>query len=155
MDEYMDWNDQIQQDSSEFEVVPEGEYNFEVIKFERSRTDSDAKYPNCNQAIITLRVTNSDYSGEITDRLILNRKLEWKISQFFCAIGQKRKGEPFVMNWPAVPGARGRCEITIRSYAKKTDKAGEQTGRSNNIKYLEAEISSSAAPARRFTAGTF
>lgn len=23
MDEYMDWNDQIQQDSSEFEVVPE------------------------------------------------------------------------------------------------------------------------------------
>ena len=47
MDEYMDWNDQIQQDSSEFEVVPEGEYNFEVIKFERSRTDSDAKYPNC------------------------------------------------------------------------------------------------------------
>ena len=155
MDEYMNWDDEIQQDTSEFEVVPEGEYNFEVIKFERGRTDSDARYPNCNQAIITLRVTNSDFTGEITDRLILNKKLEWKLSQFFCAIGQKIKGEKVRMNWSAVPGARGKCEITLRSYVKKTDKAGEQTGRSNNIKYLEAEISSSAAPARRYTAGTF
>ena len=152
MSEYMDWNDEIEQDSSEFEVVPEGEYDFEVIKFERGRTDSDAKYPNCNQAIITLHVTNSVYAGEITDRLILNKKLEWKLSQFFCSIGQKTKGEKVRMNWPAVPGAHGRCKITIRSYAKKTDKAGEQTGRSNNIQYLEAET---AAPARRYTAGTF
>ena len=152
MSEYMDWNDEIEQDSSEFEVVPEGEYDFEVIKFERGRTDSDAKYPNCNQAIITLRVTNSDYSGEITDRLILNKKLEWKLSQFFCSIGQKSKGEKVRMNWPAVPGAHGRCKITIRSYAKKTDKAGEQTGRSNNIQYLESET---AAPAKQYTVGMF
>ena len=147
------WDEEIEQDSSDFEVVPEGEYNFEVIKFERSRTDSDAKYyPNCNQAIITLLVTNSEHSAKITDKLILNKKLEWKLSQFFCAIGQKVKGEKVRMNWSAVPGARGRCEITVRSYHKKNDKPDEETGRSNNIKYLEAE---SATPARRYTAGTF
>ena len=149
MSEYMDWNDEIEQDSSEFEIVPEGEYDFEVIKFERGRTDSDAKYPNCNQAIITLYVTNSVYAGEITDRLILNKKLEWKLSQFFCAIGQKRKGEKVTMNWAAVLGARGKCKVGIRKYKKQNGEDGEAN---EILKFYEAQ---SAAPARRFTAGTF
>lgn len=152
MNENFDWNDEIEQDSSDFELVPEGEYDFEVVKFERGRTPSDAKYPNCNQAILTLKLTNSEREATITDRLILNKKLEWKLSQFFCSIGQKKKGERVQMNWQIVCGATGKCKVSIRSYKKKDDKPGEETGKSNDIKYYEAENS---APAKRYTAGEF
>ena len=148
----LSWDDEIENDSSDFEVVPEGDYNFEVTKFERGRSKGSDKLPPCNMAILTIRLSDGKHSTTVTENLILHTKMEWKLSQFFCAIGQKQRGEKVRMNWPAVPGARGRCEITIRSYAKKTDKAGEQTGRSNNIKYLEAET---AAPAKQYTAGIF
>ena len=55
---------------------------------------------------------------ELKDSLYLNSKAEWKLSQFFLAIGQKKHGEPLRPNWNAVVGSRGKCEITINEYQK-------------------------------------
>lgn len=48
--------------------------------------------------------------------LILYRTLEWKLASFFRAIGQKKSGERFVMDWTKVMGARGRAHFKPRTY---------------------------------------
>lgn len=147
------WNDEIEQDSNDFEVLPEGDYDFEVIKFDRGRSKGSDKLPACNMAILTIKVSDGVKSTTVTENLVLHTKMEWKLSQFFCSIGQKKKGERVQMNWQAVYGAKGRCKLGVRAYKKKDDKPGEETGRANEIvKFYEAENS---APAKRYTAGEF
>ena len=44
------WDDEIQNDSTPFEVLPEGDYRFRVEKFERGRHSGSEKIPPCNKA---------------------------------------------------------------------------------------------------------
>ena len=44
------WDDEIQRDDSPFQVLPEGDYNFTVKKFERARHSGSEKIPACNKA---------------------------------------------------------------------------------------------------------
>lgn len=143
------WNDEIEQDSSDFEVLPEGDYDFEVTKFERGRSKGSDKLPPCNMAILSIKLSGGGKSTTVTENLLLHTKMEWKLSQFFCAIGQKRKGEKVTMNWQAVLGAKGKCKVGIRKYKKQNGEDGEAN---EILKFYEAQ---SAAPARRFTAGMF
>ena len=47
------WDDEIQNDSTPFEVLPEGDYRFRVEKFERGRHSGSEKIPPCNKAILS------------------------------------------------------------------------------------------------------
>ena len=38
------WDDVIQNDGQEFEPIPEGDYDFVIDKFERSRSSGSAKH---------------------------------------------------------------------------------------------------------------
>ena len=49
------WDDEIENDN-EFQILPDGDYNFTVTGFERGRHQGSAKLPPCNKAIITLNV---------------------------------------------------------------------------------------------------
>lgn len=111
-----DWDDEIVKDS-DFTLIPEGDYNFTVVAFERGRHEGSNKLPPCNKAIVTLRIALPDGSTqELKHNLFLHSKCEGLLSAFFTAIGQKRKGEPLRMNWGAVIGSTGRCKITIRTW---------------------------------------
>lgn len=103
------WDDEIQNDSTPFEVLPEGDYRFRVEKFERGRHSGSEKIPPCNKAILTLSVNDGAHSGTIQTNLFLFSRFEWKLCQLFTAIGQRRHGEAIRMNWSLVPGAIGTC----------------------------------------------
>ena len=124
------WDDEISRES-DFTIIPEGDYDFTVTGFERGRHDGSEKLPPCNMAIVTLAVTLPDGStANLRHRLFLHSRCEGLLSAFFTGIGLKRKGEPLRMNWNAVPGAHGRCKITVRNWKGKN---GEDM-QSNDIK---------------------
>ena len=114
----LNWDDEIVKEN-EFVLLPEGEYNFVVEKYERARFNGSAKMAPCNQAKLFIQVIdNGDPNKKVTviHNLFLNSKCEPQISAFFLAIGAKKKGEPLKMNWNLVPGAKGRCKVGVRTY---------------------------------------
>ncbi len=113
------WDDTIEKES-EFILLPEGEYDFQVVGFERSRFDGSEKMPPCNSAKLRLKIdTKDDRNVEISTMLFLHSKTEWVLSAFFTSIGQKKKGEPLQMNWNKVFGAKGRCKLRIKNWDGK------------------------------------
>lgn len=140
-----EWDDQILEESSGFELLPEGEYDFTVTKFERGRHTGSAKLPPCNKAILTLELSNAQASGSIVHNLFLHTKTEGLLSAFFIAIGQKKHGEPLRMNWQAVIGAKGRCKVGVRSW---TGKDGQEKKSNEIAKFLEP----SAVPVQPYSA---
>ena len=119
----MDWDDSIETDGQEFVLLPEGDYNFVVINFERGRFPGGAKVPACNKATITVQVGAENGIATIKFDLLLYRSLEWRISSFFRCIGQKKPGERLQMNWNTVVGSMGRAHFKQRTY---TNQYGEE-----------------------------
>ena len=58
-----------------FTLLPPGNYNFEVVKFERGRFDGSPKMAACPMAIYTLDIDGGELGiVKHTHRLFLNRK---------------------------------------------------------------------------------
>jgi len=112
------WDDTIEKDGGGgFVLLPAGDYNFTVAKFERSRFAGSDKMPPCNQAKLELTVHSPEHGDVVVfHNLFLHTKTEGLLSNFFAGIGQKKKGEPLRMNWNAVVGAKGKCKLGIRNY---------------------------------------
>lgn len=127
----LDWEDQIINDGKDFTILPDGDYSFEVKKFERGRHNGSDKLPPCNKAILSIEITaeNGD-STTIEHNLYLHSKTEGMLSSFFAAIGQKKKGEPLKMNWPSVTGSTGRCKVYVDNWEGRNG----ETMHSNKIK---------------------
>lgn len=131
----LNWDDQIEHDGTEFVLLPEGDYDFEVTDFERGRFNGSDKMPPCNQAILTIKITAADgQSTSVKTNLMLHSKCEWKLCEFFTAIGQRKKGEKVTMNWTAVVGSKGRCKVKIRNW---TGKDGNQMQNNEIAKFYE------------------
>lgn len=126
----LSWDDTITKDSSDYIMLPEGDYNFTVESFERGRHPGSEKLSPCNKAVLTLRIESAEGTSRITHNLFLHSKTEGMLSAFFTCIGQKKKGEPLKMNWGTVPGSTGRCKVGIHTY---TNRDGEER-KSNDIK---------------------
>ena len=120
---FLDWNDSIEADGNEFVLLPEGDYNFLVIGFERGRFPGGPKVPACNKAMITVQVTTAEGIATVKFDLLLYRSLEWRISSFFRCIGQKKHGEKLTMDWNKVVGSIGRAHFKQRTY---TNQYGEE-----------------------------
>lgn len=122
VDRELSWDDTIVNDGPSYVLLPNGEYNFRVEKFERRRFQGSAKLPACNEAFLTIIVEGGDLGEAIVfHSLYLHSKTEGFLSAFFTSIGQKKEGEPVRMNWNAVVGARGRCEVYQDTYNGKTN----------------------------------
>jgi hypothetical protein len=123
------WDDEIEKDGSDFILLPEGDYNFTVAKFERARFQGSAKMPACNQAKLELIVQSPEH-GDVTifHNLFLHTKTEGLLSSFFAGIGQKKKGEKLRMNWNTVIGSKGRLKLEINKFKGKDgeDKTNNQ-----------------------------
>ncbi len=140
----LDWGGVLENDGSEFPVLPEGNYASEVTGFERSSFPGSEKMCACNKATLTLKVESEHGSANIFNDLILHKRMEWKLSQFFCAIGQKKKGERATMNWNAVIGVRGRAHFVVNKY---TERNGQEREYNKVGKYLEYDESLMLKPA--------
>ena len=104
-------------------------------------------------AILTLRVSDGSAYTSIIERLILHTKMEWKLSQFFCSIGQKKHGEPLRMNWNKVLGAKGRCKVYVDTYT--TDR-GEERKTNKISKFYDFQGSQPEQTAKpKWSAGDF
>ena len=143
----LDWDDQIENEGQEFELLPEGTYDYTVENMARGRFAGSERMAACNCANLTLLIRNPETGNDcrVFDTLYLNSKAEWRLSQFFLSIGQKKKGEPLRPNWAAVPTSCVKVEIEIHEYVDKNGKA-----RKNNrvTKYLPYEP-------KKFVAGEF
>lgn len=114
------WDDEIEKDGGSFILLPAGDYNFTVAKFERGRFQGSDKMPACNQAKLELTIHSQEYENvTVFHNLMLHTKTEGFLSNFFAGIGQKKKGEKLRMNWNTVVGARGRCKIIENKYTVK------------------------------------
>lgn len=128
------WGDQIVAEGGEFLLLDEGDYDFTVTAFERGRFPGSAKIPACNKAVLTLTVQTPNGEANTKYDLILWSSLEWKISEFFRAIGQKKSGEAFVPRWNEVVGSKGRAHFKPRKYLKN----GEERQVNDVSKFYDA-----------------
>lgn len=105
------WDSAIENDSPDFILLPEGEYDFTVKKFERERHNGSDKIGPCPKAVLTLSIDTPQGEATVRKDLLLHSRLEGLLCEFFTCIGQRTHGQRVTMNWNAVPGARGRCRI--------------------------------------------
>lgn len=110
------WDSQIENDSPDYIILPEGEYDFTVKSFERGRHNGSDKVGPCPKAILTLGIDTQQGEATVRKELLLHSKLEGLLCEFFTCIGQRTHGQRVTMNWNAVPGAHGRCKIGTRVY---------------------------------------
>lgn len=115
------WDDELTQDAQEFTILAPGEYAFTVNRFERSRFNGSDKMPACNLAVVYLDVVDpaTGQTASVRNQFLLHSRTEWTISQFYVAIGLKKKGENTVQRWNEVTGKTGRCIIGVRKYNDK------------------------------------
>lgn len=128
-----DWDSEINNEDSGFVLLPEGDYEFTVDKFERGTFDGSDKLPPCKKAIVTFTIYGENDNTTVTENFLLCGALEWKLSSLFLSVGMKKHGEPLRMNWSGLVGQKGRCHI-VDTYKKKDG----SEGKGNNIKKFYA-----------------
>ncbi len=148
------WDSEIEKDS-EFSLVPEDDYDFEVISYERGRHNGSDKLPPCNKAVVNIKVNGSGGSTIIKHNLFLHTITEGMLCAFFAAIGQRKHGEKLKMNWNSVPGSTGRCRVYVDKWANDDGKEFE----SNKVKKFydpedKPKAAATTAPAS-YQAGKF
>lgn len=142
------WDEVIENDGPDFEVLPEGDYDFEVVEFERGRHPGSEKLPPCHKVVVHIKVKGETGQTTIKHNLFLHTKTEGLLCAFFVGIGQRKHGEKKAMDWPKVPGSKGRCKVGVRKW--KNDK-GEDVIFNEIRKFYEPENK----PAAKFEAGKF
>jgi len=145
--EKLDWDSEIEHDGKggKFVLLPDGEYRFGVV----SMTKTTSKKLQCPMAKVILAIYAKDdihYEKEllqIEDNLVLHSTCEWKICEFFRAIGDRKHGQKIKPNWPEVPGSTGRCMIHTETFTKRDN----TEGKNNKVDfYLDPDAPAPAAP---------
>jgi hypothetical protein len=138
------WDDEINNEES-FTLLPAGDYEFAIVKYERCRREGSEKVPPCNKAIVTFALGDT----ELTENFLLCSTLEWKLSQLFLSVGLKRHGEPLRMAWNQLPGKRGVCKVIQNNYTKD---GREYINNRIDILYAYDEVPQSYTPLAQQTA---
>lgn len=140
------WEDIIENDGPEFVILPEGDYDFEVVNFERARHNGSEKLPPCNKAIVHIKIEAPQGTATIKHNLFLHTITEGMLCAFFTGIGQRKKGEKVTMNWNKVIGSKGRAKVIIRKW---TNDEGREL-QSNEIKKFYEPVEKPGFEAGRF-----
>lgn len=118
------WDDEIEVTENEFELVPDGDYEFEVLSVERGYFNGSAKMAACPVAKVQVRLLDDERGAHLFERFMLSSKVSWKISDFFKCIGMRRvdagKDEKLKMDWTGAVGRRGVLTVGTREYNGKT-----------------------------------
>jgi hypothetical protein len=115
------WDDSISHQDTEFVLLSDGDYEFEIVNFERGSHNGSAKLPPCKKAVVTFRIKNP--AGEpvsIKENFYLHSTQMNKLCNFFRCIGQGEDANGQIrMNWNAVIGSTGRVTIGTKLYNDK------------------------------------
>ena len=134
-----DWDSVIEDDSNGYQLLTPGEYIGRVIWFDRDHFSGSAKMPACPKAVITIALELPDgKTAELVTTLLVHPKTEWKLSEFFRAIGQKKHGERLKMDWSKVIGSRICVHVQNRKY---TNRDGEERTVNDIDRYLDYDPS--------------
>lgn len=144
------WDDQIENDSPDFTLLPAGDYDFTVTEFERQRHNGTEKLPPCNKAVVSLKFETPEGTTTIKHNLFLHTKTEGMLCAFFTAIGQRKKGEKLTMNWNSVVGSTGRAKLKVREW---TNEKGELKQFNEVQKFYEPDENKPASVG--YTPGSF
>lgn len=120
------WDEEINDSEKQFILLEEGDYNFTVSNFSKEMFPGSAKIPQCNKAVFQLDVESKEGHAYVTHDLIMHKSLEWKLSSFFRAIGQKKPGESLKPRWNEVVGSSGRAHIVKTTYTNKSGQTKEK-----------------------------
>ena len=109
------WDDTITKEGDSFEPLPEGDYDFIIDHFERSRSSGSGKLPPCNMAVVFFSVRGQGREVMIRENYVMHSTLEWKLSELFRGVGLKKKDEPLPMGtaWGMLAGRTGRCKVGL------------------------------------------
>ncbi len=88
-------------------------------------------------AKLTLKcLTAEGLEATLRENLVLLRRCEWRINQFFTCVGLRKHGERSVPKWNLVNGSSGKARLGVESWEGRDGKTYE----GNVIKdYLEPE----------------
>lgn len=145
----LSFDDQMTAASGGNHLLEPGFGRFSIAKVKRSYFSGSEKLTAGDMAVLDLIVTDAT-GGEatITDRIILNTALLWKITQLAKCIGEIEAdapdGETFTMPWMDLVGRNGFCVIGHRTW---TDSMGQQRTANEVKRYVcgsEAEAAREA-----------
>lgn len=147
----MTWDDELdaneaaeQAKENDFVLLPEGEYDFTVKKFEKDfyTARPDSKIPSCPVARIHLLVKTDDgEAAYFRENLFLYDGNKWQLFQFFTCLGLRKHGDGSrKMPWDQVEGAKGRVFIKQRTWTDKN----RQTRSTNAVKRWLEPVEQSA-----------
>lgn len=119
----LDENEAVeQQKENDFILLPNGEYDFTIKKFEKDQYTAkpDSKIPSCPVARVHLLVKTDDGDAAyFRENLFLHAGNKWQLFQFFTCLGLRKHGDGTKkMPWDSVEGASGRALIGQRKYKK-------------------------------------
>jgi hypothetical protein len=146
------WDDEGQVQESSYDVLPEGEYTYEVVNFKREHFGGSAKMSACPVAALQLKCTNVENGMTVTGfcRLYLNSKVQWRISNFFKSCGlldpNAAEGASMPMSlFGQVVGCTGRVKVKV---TKSTNNG--KTYENNDFNFVPRKAGTApAAPAQQ------
>ena len=120
--ELFDWTDSVGEDveSKEFEVLPVGDYDFAVAKYDKKEKETkDGRV--VPQVDITFIIKHDDGTQSQTmDFIQLTAKSKWWLSAFLRSVGVQKKGQALDMTYldafDASVGKEGRFKLFIDEY---------------------------------------
>lgn len=118
------WDDRVENDGSEFSLLPAGDYVFIVASYERKYHDATDKTPECPEAVVLMNVKADDGSqATIRDNFLLHSRFEWKSASFFRSIGLKKHDEKMNISlkdaFDKSIGMEGKFKLIQRTYNEK------------------------------------
>lgn len=156
-----DWDDETEveeREQVETVVLPEGNYDFTVIKTEKGfyQPRAGSKIPPCNKVDVFLRLDGGELgTGLAVETLFLCERQAWKAASFFRSIGMRQHDEPVKWRWiDHCDGEKGRARITVNTY---TGQDGQER-RNNKIDRFydpDPEDRAPAKPAKKWSKGAF
>ena len=122
--ELFEWGDKVGSDveSKEFELLPDGDYDFAVAKYEKK--EKETKDGINNQVVITFVIHDKDgVQRQMMDFILLTQKMKWRLTAFLRSVGVQKKGQPLDMSYydafEASKGKEGRFQLTTEEYQGK------------------------------------
>lgn len=93
--------------SKKYIVLEKGDYPFVVRDFKRGTYKGSAKIPQCPCAEVTLEVQTKNGTAEVKYNMPLYSTMQWKIANFFLAVGMRKHEDPVVMDFNGAIGRHG------------------------------------------------
>ncbi len=134
---FFSYDSEIEQDTPEFILLPEGDFPFMVQGIEKATYTGNSEKIGKGCPMVTLEIVIMSPKGNtsVRDNLYLNSNMEWKLSSFFRSVGMKKHGQKFKMDFSSnLIGKTGLCHIRQETW---TDREGKERISNRIDKYLD------------------